>query len=168
MDTKFLKAVQEKGWHIEAATEESVIAKCPSAGCNLRAELRFGGHVPDVDPGCKRNLLDQEVTTYDDLRTMLRSRRDNLRLSIREVEEIAGMPTDHLAKIEHDGMKRLPNFQFVMEWAAALGFEVVLRPIPMTSYAIRTICDTRDKVASRTKRLTIEQRRRGGKTSRSA
>ena len=35
MDTKFVKDVQMAGWSIQAVSEDAVIGKCPSAGCNL-------------------------------------------------------------------------------------------------------------------------------------
>lgn len=168
MDPKFIKSVQASGWHIEAVTDNSVIAKCPSVGCNLRAELKLGGYVPDVDPNQNRDLIDRKVETYDDIRVLLRERRENLLLSIREVEEIAGLETDHLAKIERNDHNKIPNVQTLLEWSESLGFEIVLRPRPMTSYALRTICDTRDRAASRSKRMKLENTRRRGKDLRRA
>lgn len=161
MDPKFIKDVQAAGWHIEAATSEFVIAKCPSVGCNLRAKLNQDQHIPQVDPGCRRSFTDRKVEKFDDIRLILRERRENLALSIREVEEIGGIAVDHLAKMEKDEFTKQPNAQTLIEWAQALGFELVLRPAELTNYALRTICDTRDKVAPRQKRFTLEARRRG-------
>lgn len=161
MDVKFLREVQAKGWHVEAATETAVIAKCPSVGCNLRAKLACNAHIPEVDPNKSRGILDRKVEKYDDIREILRARREGLALTIREIEEISGIAVDHLAKMEKDDFRKQPNAQTLIEWAQALGFELVLRPIDMPIYALRTICDTRDKLASRSKRFSLENRRRG-------
>lgn len=161
MKPEFLRKVQQAGWHIEKVTEDAVQAKCPSAGCALRAMLAEGGFVPDCDPARSRDLVDRKVETYDDIRLMLRERRESLGLSIREVEEIGGMATDHLAKAEKDDPVKIPNANLLIEWAQSLGFELVLRPTDMTPYAIRTICDTRGVQERRSRRFDIEARRRG-------
>lgn len=168
MDIKFVKQVQASGWSIQSVTPDSVVAKCPSAGCNLYAELKQGAVIPVVDPGCRRDPIDVQMPTYDALRKMLRTHRESLLLTIREVEEVAGLEPDLLAKVERDGTKKIPNVQTMLDWAGALGFELVLRPIPLTPYAMRTIVETRDKTAARTKRMTLENRRRGQKISRGA
>lgn len=168
MDAKFLKDVQAKGWAIQSVSTEGAIAKCPSAGCNLYAELKYGAHVPAVDPGCRRDPIDIQVATYDEIRRQLRAARESLLLTIREVEEISGIASDHLAKVEKDLNPRMPPAQMLFEWAGALGFEIVLRPAPLPSLAIRTIMDTRDKTAARTKRTTLEGRRRTSKDRRGA
>jgi len=166
MDAKFVKEVQAKGWSVQAVSSEAVVAKCPSAGCNLFAELKYGGHIPAVDPGCRRDPIDIQVASYDDIRRQLRAARESLLLSIREVEEISGIASDHLAKVEKDKNPRMPPAQMLFDWAGALGFEIVLRPIPLPALAIRTIMDTRDRTAARTKRNTMESRRRAGKSLR--
>lgn len=163
MDAKFVKEVQAQGWSVQAVDDDAVIAKCPSAGCGLHAKLVYGQHIPAVDPGCRRNVLDQEVATWNDIRLKLREQREMLRLTIREVEEVAGIEPDLVAKVERDGSQKIPNVQTLMDWAGSLGFELVMRPIPMTGYAIRTIIETRDKLAARSKRMTLENRRRGQK-----
>ena len=168
MDTKFVKDVQAAGWSIEAVTTDSVIAKCPSAGCNLYAELNQGGVVPTVDPGARRDPIDCQVATYDTIRKMLRHRRESLLLTIRELEEVAGLEPDLLAKVERDGTKKIPNVQTLLDWVGALGFELVLRAVPMTALALRTIVETRDKTAARSKRMTLENRRRGERAGRGA
>lgn len=160
MDPKFIKTVQDKGWRVDAVTESSVICKCPAAGCSLRAEIQENGHVPAVDPGQRRDMIDQPIASYDDIRRMLRSRREELRLAMSEVEDIAGFSSDHLAKIEKESIERQPNAQMLIEWANALGFEIVLRPAPLTPFAVRVICDTRSKIESRTRRFNVEKRRR--------
>ena len=100
---------------------------------------------------------------FADIQNFLKSRRDELALSIAEIEEIIGLSKDHLAKMEKQNPSRTPSTDILIEWAQALGFELVFRPTPMTSYAIRTICDTRDKTAARQKRFETEKRRRGSR-----
>ena len=168
MDAKFVKDVQAKGWSVQSVSTDAVVAKCPSAGCNLYAELRYNGFVPTIDPGCRRDPMDIQVATYDDIRRQLRAARESLLLTIREVEEIAGLEPDLLAKVERDGTKKIPNVQTLSDWAGSLGFEIVLRPIPLTAYALRTIIETRDKMAARSKRMTLENRRRASKDRRGA
>lgn len=166
MDAKFLKDVQSKGWAVQAVNPDGVIVKCPSAGCNLFAELKYDAHVPAVDPGRRRDATDVQVATYEDIRLQLRAARESLLLTIKEVEEIAGIEPDLLAKVERNGTKKIPNVQTLSDWAGALGYEIVLRPVPLTNYALRTIIETRDKSASRTKRMTLESRRRAEKLRR--
>lgn len=161
MNPDFLKDVQAAGWHIERVTDSDVIARCPSIGCDLAAKLEPSQDIPQVGPGCRIAATDRKVEKYDDIRRILRARRESLALSIREVEEISGMAVDHLAKIERDDYTKQPNGQMLIEWAQALGFEIVLRPIDLTPYAVRMICDTRDRHAARTKRFSLEARRRG-------
>lgn len=161
MDAKFLKQCEDAGWHIEAAGDDFVIGKCPSVGCGLRAKLEQGKAVPCADPGRRRDILDQKAEFYDDARMILRARREGLGLTIREVEEIAGAGVDHLAKAEKDDPTKIPNAQLLIEWAQALGFEVVLRPTELPAYTRRVICDTRDRLDARTKRFRLEAQRRG-------
>lgn len=168
MDIKFVKDVEVAGWSVQAVTDDAVIAKCPSAGCGLHAQLKLGCAIPAVDPGGRRDPIDRKVEKYDDIRLLLREKREKFLLSIREVEEIAGLETDLLAKVERDGTKKIPNVQTLIDWCGSLGFELVLRPVPLTAYAVRTIVETRDKTAARTKRMTIENRRRGERINRGA
>lgn len=163
MEPKFVREVQKAGWHVESVTSDDVVARCPSVGCGLRAKLAQSSKIPVVDPACRRSAVDLPVHDFDDIRKALRTRREELALTIREVEEIGGITVDYLAKFEKDEPSKYPNAMLLIEWAQTLGYEFVLRPADMTPYAIRTICDTRDKEASRQKRFTVEKRRRGGK-----
>lgn len=161
MDPKFLKEVEQNGWRIEKVTDQFVIGRCPSVGCALRAKLDKNASIPPVDPGARRNRTDITIDGYDALRVALRSRREEICLTIKELEEIAGAATDHLAKAEKDQPTRIPNAMLLLEWIQALGYEVVLRPGELPAYTRRVICDTRNKYASRTRRFSLEQRRRG-------
>lgn len=160
MNTNFLKAIQRAGWSLVSVTDDAAVAKCPAHGCGLRAKLAEGTHVPQVDANLHRSRLDMPVSGFDQLRLLLRDRREELGLSIHEVEEVAGIAVDFLAKFEKDDPSKLPNFQTAVEWMQALGYEVILRPTEMTPYALRTICDTRAKLGSRQKRHEIDKRRR--------
>jgi hypothetical protein len=81
VDTEFLRRVQNAGWHIETVTTEAVTAKCPSNGCALRAQLRPELTIPSCDTA--RDRKERVIGQYDDLRRILRSRREKLGLSIR-------------------------------------------------------------------------------------
>lgn len=163
MEPKFVREVQKAGWHVESVNLDDVVARCPSVGCGLRAKLSQSAKIPEVDPGCRRSVIDLPVHDFEDIRKALRTRREELALTIREVEEIGGIAVDYLAKFEKDDPSKYPNAMLLIEWAQTLGYELVLRPAEMTPYAIRTICDTRGKVASRQKRFSVEERRRGEK-----
>lgn len=158
VDTEFLRRVQNAGWHIETVTTEAVTAKCPSNGCALRAQLRPELTIPSCDTA--RDRKERVIGQYDDLRRILRSRREKLGLSIRDIEEIAGATGDHIAKAEKDDPSRIPNGQIMIEWANALGFDVVLRPKAITPYGLRVICETRSKLDARQKRFAVEAARR--------
>jgi transcriptional regulator with XRE-family HTH domain len=160
MDTKFLREVQKAGWFIEKVTKSFVVGKCPAQGCHMRAKLNCTADVPLVDPAGRRSAKDITLTGYDPARRVLRSRREKLGLSIREVEEISGIVDDHLAKMEKDAYTKVPNAQTFIEWAQSLGFEVVLRPIGLPLLSLRTITDTRDKLESRQARFKVEAERR--------
>lgn len=160
MDAKFLKDVEGAGWSIEAVDDDSVIGKCPSVGCQMRAKLDHGKRIPQVDPGCRRDILDRKVGSYDEVREILRERREGLGLTIREVEEIAGCAVDHMAKAEKDGPVKVPNVQLLVEWMQALGLELVVRPGELPAYTRRVIVETRDKLDSRRNRFRLEAERR--------
>lgn len=161
MDPKFLKDVENAGWSIEAVDQDSVVGKCPSVGCQLRAKLEQGRYIPRVDPSCRRSVLDHKVSSYDEVRELLRQRREGLGLTIREVEEIAGAAVDHLAKAEKDDPSKVPNVQLLIEWLQSLGLELVVRPGEMPAYTRRVIAETRDKLEARRRRFRLEAQRRG-------
>ena len=161
VDPSFLKDVQRSGWHIEKVEPDHVIGKCPSHGCALRAKLAQGAKVPAVDPSQDRDKLDEPIESFDQLRRIMRARREGLGLTMHEVEELAGMSVDFVAKFEKDNPSKLPNMQTTLEWIQSLGYEVVIRKATMPPLTLRTICDTRDKLASRQKRFAMDERRRG-------
>lgn len=93
------------------------------------------------------------VRDYEDLRVFLRDRRNALVLNIPEVEEMAGMTKDMLAKCEKDNPSKIPNIQTLIEWANSLGYDLVLRHSTLPPKSVRYIVDSRDKVKARTTRL---------------
>ena len=90
----------------------------------------------------------------------LRDRREGLGLTIREVEESAGITVDFLAKFEKDDPSKFPNAQTFFEWAKTLGYEVVLRPAPLPPTTLRILSDTRAKLRMRLTKFRIHGERR--------
>jgi transcriptional regulator with XRE-family HTH domain len=164
MSVDDLKRAQKKGWILVAATEGAMIVRCPSFGCGLKAKIPYNSEIPQCDPSIYRDQSEIVVGNYNDLRELLRARRNELRFSIREVEEISGLSTDHIAKAEKENPVRQPNLDLVLPWAQALGYDLVLRPRDMTPYALRVIAQTRNKEELRgrhiTRRRHDERRRR--------
>jgi len=159
IDQDFLRLIQRRGWQIVSADEEHVWAGCPREGCKLTVRLRPDGLVPDA---CGRgaDLTEHVVTSFDVGRLFLRDRRVSLGLSIREVEEIGGIAEDFLAKFEKDNPSKTPNAQTFLEWAKALGYEVVLRPSFLPPLALRIIAETRAKLRSRITMFRVHAARR--------
>lgn len=148
MKPEFLREVQAAGWNIITADETDVWVGCPRAGCNLRHRLREGAAVPAT---CRPQpvLAEIVVEQFDDARRAMRSRREELCLSIKDVEEAAGIAGDFLAKFEKDDVVKIPNAITFIEWVQALGYTVVLRPTGLPPYALRIISDTRKHVVRR-------------------
>lgn len=159
IDPEFLRDVQRRGWLIMGADEARVLGACPRDGCSVKVSLSPERTVPET---CKANpsLTDAVVESYDAARLFLRERRECLALTIREVEEIAGLTADHLAKVEIDDAARVPGIETFLVWAQALGIEVVLRPAKLPPYALRVLADTRDKLQMRRDKFRIWRARR--------
>ena len=159
IDQKFLRDVQAAGWQIRAVDQDKVVAGCPRSGCTLNVNLRNGVKIPET---CHEgpDLAEVRVRTYDDARLFLRDRRETLCLTISEIEEVAGCAVDHLAKAEKDNPSKFPNAQLLIEWAAALGYDLVLRPSTLPGMALRYISDTRPEVGARTRRRAHHDARR--------
>ena len=157
---EFLKTIQKRGWHILRARKDEVLVQCPARGCGLVNRIPVGGHVPEVDPQGERNRLDHPVHSFDDIREVLRARREDLGWSIRETEEVAGLSVDYLAKFEKDDPSKIPNAIVLVEWAQALGYEWVLRPAALPSLGLRMLADTRDRADARRRRFEHERERR--------
>lgn len=157
---KLIQRIQAAGWVLESADKDTCVAKCPAMGCEMRAVFRTGGPLPKREPHSGPDL-DIPVSTFNGAREVLRDRRRELLLTIRDVEEAAGAADDHLAKIERDNYDKIPNVETFMMWAEALGFQVVLRPIPLPPITVRAIVDTRAQSGSRARRFQLENQRSG-------
>lgn len=145
---EFLQKCQKAGWNIIAADEGAVFGACPRAGCGLRVKLQEGKEVPQTE---KPNpaLAEVLVAKFDDARMAMRERREQLGLSIKDVEDIAGLAVDYLAKFERDNPSKIPNAETFIEWCQSLGFTVVLRPTGLPPYALRIISETRPLLGKR-------------------
>ena len=154
-----MRDVQKAGWQIASVDSEAALVACPRAGCSLKVRLRSGSKIP---PACLSgpDMAQVVVTTFEDARLALRARRESLGLTIKELEEVAGAAVDHLAKAEKNNPSKYPNTQLLIEWATALGYEVVLRPAPMPAIALRYLADSRSQAAARSKMLPHHRARR--------
>jgi transcriptional regulator with XRE-family HTH domain len=159
-DPKRIKDVQDAGWLVQAVGDSFCVARCPTAGCSMRALIADGKDIPQrvVERGPS---IDIPVGGYDALRRVLRERRRELLLTIKETEIASGIAEDHMAKFERDEWNRQPNVDAMVEWAASLGFEVVLRPVELPPITLRMIAESRDRVAPRQKRFDLERERDG-------
>jgi len=149
MDQAFLREVQKRGWVIVAATTEACEARCPVLGCGIRTLLRSGASIPPrITPDLRGGVaLEHGAHAIESLR----GRRKELRLSVEEVEDAAGVEPSHLAKIEN--CTKMPNIDTFIWLAAALGYDLVLREGLLPAATLRTLADTRSKEASRAERF---------------
>lgn len=150
LDPKFLAEVQRAGWQIVTSDENRVLAGCPRYGCGLKVAMSPEKPIPKA---CRQSnsLNEIEVQDFEDVRAFLRRRRLSLGLSIRDVEEIAGMTSDYLAKFEKDGPSKFPNVPTFIDWANSLGYRVSLRPYKLPAYAMRVMTEKRRAIARRRK-----------------
>lgn len=141
---EYIRRVQDAGWHVVAADLESVWIGCPRGGCNLRTRLKAGGAIPTV---CRSAPPIATITVDDYMRVArpaLRDRRQQLGLTIKDVEEVSGIADDHLAKMEKDDPSKIPNILTFIDWARSLGFQLVLVPDAMPQVTITKIAETRE------------------------
>lgn len=144
----FLKAAQRAGWHLVGVDETGAIGACPTPGCDVKVKLRPGHQIPET---CRKDRQELVVEDYETIRQHLRNRREQLTLTIPEVEHIAGFTADHIAKAEKPEPSRQMKLDLLAMWARALGYEIVLRPVGLPDLALRLIEETRDKHAARRK-----------------
>lgn len=161
IDPKFLKDVEENGWVIESVDKDgSCIAKCNGGGCAMRARIEQGGYIPVRTNDAM--TLDVPIEDFNHARQVLRDRRLALRLTILEAEEAAGLGKDYLLKLEGDNYakyNRNPSVETVRYWAAALGYQLCLRPIPLPPITRARIAQTRDLTKRQEKRFLREEQR---------
>jgi transcriptional regulator with XRE-family HTH domain len=144
-----IKDAQRKGWVVVAVDKSEIILRCPSHGCGLKAKFPAGKRIPSVDPCASRNPVDIPVGSYPDIQRELKERREELCLSISEVEEAAGLAHGHIGKAEKENPDRTPQIGTLLLWMQALGYELVLRRSDLTPYTARLIEGSRERAASR-------------------
>lgn len=145
----FLREVQARGWTVEAAKEGECIVSCASFGCGVRLKLRRGGAIPQrAESPWRPGLF---ILNYDDLLDALILRRKQLRLSIEELEDVAGLTNGIISKFER--RVRIPNAETLLIWMQALGYEMILRPCPLPAPTLRAIATTRAREESRSRRF---------------
>lgn len=105
--------------------------------------------------------LDIVVESWADLKLILKDRREELGLTIREVEEVTGIADDHVAKMEPINASRQPNVDTLKHWTGGIGYELVLRPVALPPVTLAMIEETRDRTPGRTKRFALERERDG-------
>lgn len=143
IDKKFLDLVQENGWRIDAVTSSEVTAGCPRKGCGVRVKLRPVGPVPKA---CTGDDFDEiTLNSPDDFRRGVRAKRMALGLSIEDMEWIAGLSTDHIAKMEKPRPSKMPGLMALFTWAEAAGFQIMLRPKELPEQTLRQLIETRDQ-----------------------
>ena len=143
MSLEDLERIQKAGWMIVAADDERTLARCPAYGCGLKVNIPHGSSVQACDPGLSRDAWDIPIGNYEDIRLVLKDRRQELLLTIPEVEDIAGLSVDHIAKAEKKDPARKPTIETMIYWAQALGFEILLRHTGMPKKTLRFIDETR-------------------------
>lgn len=158
MDIRFLKLIQARGWRIFKVGQRSCVAQCQAEGCGLKVSFTDADLVPQARG--RGESLDKPIRDFETLRIVLRDRRQDLALTIKDVEHIAGLTVDHLAKFEKDNPSRNPTLGIIIPWAQSLGYELVLRPVEMPNISLREVADTRSSVKTRTKRIRMLNQRR--------
>lgn len=158
---EFLREIERHGWAIKSVDQSGCLARCGTGGCGLTIKLEPGAPIPprNVPSGPSQLIL---TDGYDDARRALKARRQDLCLSITEVEEGAGLGHDHLAKAERTDYTRAPNIELFYFWSAFLGYRVALLPTPVPPIAARIIAENRGQVPARQRRNALERRREVG------
>tara|TARA_R100001143_G_C3343843_1_gene125697 strand:- start:470 stop:973 length:504 start_codon:yes stop_codon:yes gene_type:complete len=166
MNVKFLSEVQTRGWLIEGVDESSVVARCPNAGCTMRAKLAYGSHVPSI---CQSEM-DYRLHLIDNWAAYIRligSRQRKFALSKKDIEEACGLAEDHFGKFGRDqsGINkrhvRMPNLQTCLDLSQTVGLVHYVAEGPLPAATLRQICDTRDKAKSRESRSRSRSRKVG-------
>lgn len=161
VDTKFLKDIQKAGWSVVSATDTEVIGQCGNVNCQLRAKLTEGSFIPSTCEGRSHRVFEPQIFDLQSWIEVLRDRRQQLCLSIRDVEAVIGHATDSVAKYESQKSDKVPTVEFMFLWSQAVGLDFLARPTNLSNYAVRIISETRGQIPARTKRFSLEARRRG-------
>lgn len=163
VDQKFLQAVEEAGWVLAYVRADQCSVMCPRSGCDLRITLRPGAPVPN-SAGAMPETKEIAFDSYDAWRKFMVDRREQLGLSIKDMEAIAGVADDHLAKIET--AVKIPNLETAIMLSQAAGIEIFARFSPLRKIAQRTIIETRSQLEAReTMQRHFQERRRRKRAS---
>jgi transcriptional regulator with XRE-family HTH domain len=151
---EFMAAIQKAGWRIVAADDHCVTCACGNPGCSLKIKLEPAKPIPR--PWDESSVVAWErVTDADGLRRSLRNRREELGLTIPEVEEGIGLVDGHLGKIEKDYPSKIPNVMTLLWLMRCLGLAMYIAPYELPHPMLRTISATRSKIAYRRLRVKI-------------
>lgn len=150
----FLRDIQRAGWIIEEVDHEAAVAQCPAHGCGMRTSFTPSQDIPQACPGGGA-LAEVPMSDYAQLLAFLSQRRENLALNMPEAEAIIGLADGHLNKIE--SMVRQPYPATLFDWAAGLGYQIVLRPVGLPPKALAVISQTRDRAAVRRRRYAAKR-----------
>lgn len=151
---EFLREVQRAGWIIDYVVDGLAVGQCPRAGCGMRVNLKPGVKIPQACPGGE-TIADVPMRDYAQLLTFLSERRESLALNMPEAEACIGLADGHLNKIE--SLARQPYPATLFDWAAGLGYQIVLRPVGLPPKTLAVIAQTRARAA--VKRLRYRQKR---------
>ncbi len=133
-----LKRAQAAGWLVLRNDAQGAIGACPREGCGVTVRLMPDRPVPSACAP-QTGLNDVLVGSNEDARVALRARRQQLGLSLHDVDEITGLTVDHVAKAEKPNPSKAMGMDLLPIWAAALGYEVVLRPRALPPLALRIL-----------------------------
>lgn len=151
---EFLREIQRSGWLIDFVVDGMAVGQCPRAGCGLRVNLRPGAKIPQACPGSE-TLADVPVDTYAQLLAFLSERRESLALNMAEAESCIGLADGHLNKIE--SLARQPYPATLFDWAAGLGYQIVLRPTGLPPKTLAVISQTRANAATKRNRYRAKR-----------
>lgn len=158
-----LMQIQRAGWRVEVPLQDSVVVRCPAYGCGLRATIKDDDPVQGCDPNVQRSSHDIPIANFEQTRSLLKQEREKSLMTLSEVEAAAGLTSGHLNKAEKENPQRQPTLDTLVLWAGALGYELVLRPKPLTKLSCRIRVET---IQNRPRRLGRRDRQREERAAR--
>lgn len=146
MTKEFMSDVQRSGWIIEAVGETACAGRCPRSGCGMVAKITDPAAIPTVRREGHGGVV---IGSNEDMRLALRAKRKHLKLTQEEVEMCAGLTAHHVAKAEKDDPSRIVTIDTVAVWAGALGYQLVLMPVPLPPTTLSAIERSREIASTR-------------------
>lgn len=159
---EFLREVQRAGWIIDYVVDGLTVGQCPRAGCGLRVNLKPGAMIPKACPKAD-TLADVPMDSYAQLLAFLSERRESLALNMAEAESCIGLADGHLNKIE--SLARQPYPATLFDWAAGLGYQIVLRPMGLPPKTLLVIAQTRARAALKRDRYRVKRALKAGQSA---